>query len=624
MFPSFISPRSLPASRRALPFLFSIMNPFVTSNGNRCPYCDNQLAVKVSKGCNSIISVYKPPRGRPHIFSPVSAPTNAHKHGASLLDPFNISKRKVLGASVQLWPPRSGLPTLDREQRKKDTNGAPAPAAPLTAPTLLPTPSLPTSSATAPAPRRRRQRLDDYTAVDYPSLEDWVANTLPPIRALEAYQQPLDAHLRHLDDLPGVKSPTPEVESVREMYEREVREDELLLSRARAGPSRSHPHSAPLRLPTSIVHAGSPTRSLSPIDLSLRPLRPLSPSPDFPATVPLPIAAKARAAAKHSTATAPLRITTQLNNDWMNVSPASKTTSLTTFYVKKKARKAHRVFWIEDTPSWPEWSVSEATGAFAKLLGDAEVDHLHPKFKTWAAIRLTFVHAVTSECVIMLRKRDIECHELDATLRIFYPNDNNTIHIRKNLRAERTDVQNLYKSRSKAKRVVQETDSDSDVQIIEVRKCIKREDDDELPYRQQPRRRIDCIDINDTDDDSSTPALTTSSLPSPLQSSSSLPSPLPLSSESPMLRTPVIRWPTGVHVVDMVKGFKLMDSLASTGLSREDRFKRAFNEPYRQSTVTDQRAIYRAATPTEIKRGIDAGWSKEGLWSVWRKSLASA
>src|SRR6201996_4930570 len=257
-----------------------------------------------------------------------------------------------------------------------------------------------------------------------------------------------------------------------------------------------------------------------------------------------------------------------------------------------QAHKAHRVFWIEDTPSWPEWRVSEATGAFAKLLGNAEVDHLHPKFKTWAAIKLTFVHAVTSECVIMLRKRDIECHELNATLRIYYPNDNNTIHIRKNLRAERTDVRNLYKSQSKAKRVVQETDSDSDVQIVEVRKRIKREDDDELPYRQQPCRRIDCIDINDTDDDSSTPALTTSSLPSPLQSPSSLPSPLPLSSGSPMLHTPVIRWPTGVHVVDMVKGFKLMDSLASTGLSREDRFKRAFNEPYRQSTVTDQRAIY--------------------------------
>jgi len=45
---------------------------------------------------------------------------------------------------------------------------------------------------------------------------------------------------------------------------------------------------------------------------------------------------------------------------------------------------------------------------------------------------------------------------------------------------------------------------------------------------------------------------------------------------------------------------------------------------YHASTVTKQRMIYRSATRAEVKKGVDAQRTKAGLWSVWRKMLATA
>ncbi|KAJ7205837.1 hypothetical protein GGX14DRAFT_458452 [Mycena pura] len=304
-----------------------------------------------------------------------------------------------------------------------------------------------------------------------------------------------------------------------------------------------------------------------------------------------------------------------------------------TFHVKKKApastksfvvvywampKVAHRTFVIEDVPDWPRWRICEATGRFAELLGStADVELYFPKYTSWAEVRLTFVHTVTTDCVIMLRRAGVDCLDLERTICKFYP-QTDVVHIRKNLPGERTALRRLYKHSRRTDEHSTRTDADdSDVEVVSEKKRIKMEDDtgDEFSCRQRPRLHVDkdVVIINDNnDDDASTPTLTTaSSMSSPALSSSSLPT------------TTTIRWPAGIHVVDMVAGFRKMDSPELAAYDRKERFERAFDgHPYRTSTVTEQRAIYRSATHAEVKRGVDAGRTKDGLWSVWRRQLA--
>ncbi|KAJ7206603.1 hypothetical protein GGX14DRAFT_637678 [Mycena pura] len=636
------------------------MTHFMTPNGNRCPYCGNQLAVKVAKTGDMPNSRYirctnphQPDRVYFHRFpSPLLAPVNTAPPPASSLltaapptfsNPSTSSGKPTCSArgckSARLDPgcPRAmcrrhcneaGPCVLRAHERERVRKSAPAATA---------SPTAPPAQTAAPRARRHRQSIaSTLPFTDYSSLDDWIAHTLPPILALETHQQQRDAERSFLDELPGVKSPTPETETVRERYEREEREDAARLAlglrlsqehnNAAAGPSQSPP--PPLRLPASILQAGRP-RSFSP-PASLPSPRPISSSPDFPTRL-LPLASHKGKARATKTA-APLRIMTQLNADWMFTSP-----SPSTFHIKKKAPASARsfmvVYWaapntsrrtfvIDDVPAWPRWRICEATGRFAELLGaSADIELYFPKYTSWAEVRLTFVHTVTTDCVIMLRRAGVDCLHLEPTIRKFYP-DTDVVHIRKNLPGERAALRRLYKhSRIPT--------GDSDVEVVSEKKRIKTEDDagDELPRRQRPRLHVedDVVIIDDTDDDASTPTLTDDDASTPTlttaSSTSSAPSPA-LSSLS--LPTTTIRWPVGIHVVDMVAGFQKMDSPELAAYDRMERFKRAFEGyQYRASTVTEQRAIYRSATRAEVKKGVAAGRTKDGLWSVWRRQLAA-
>ena len=163
---------------------------------------------------------------------------------------------------------------------------------------------------------------------------------------------------------------------------------------------------------------------------------------------------------------------------------------------------------------------------------------------------------------------------------------------------------------------------DSDVEVVSEKKRLKTEDDasDERPRRQRPRLHIEVDDvvIVEDADDLSTPALTTTSATSTPSPASS-----PALSSSSLPDNTAVRWPTGVHVVDMVAGFQKMDSPELAAYDREERFKRAFvGYLYRPSTVTKHRTIYHSVTRAELKKGVAAGRKTEGLWSIWRKQRA--
>ncbi|KAJ7630262.1 hypothetical protein FB45DRAFT_531639 [Roridomyces roridus] len=430
-----------------------------------------------------------------------------------------------------------------------------------------------------------------------------------PMRLLDEYQQQqsvaMAARTDPLDSLFGVKSPTPDAESVRERHEREMREEEDLQ------------HA--LRL--SVTEQGR--RSLSPPvagpSRQIPDLAPLSPSPDLPETLTVPTSRRPQ-----------LNITTQLNPIWMGAkggpsvrgaptqsSQAASSSSTLHSRKHKISRQFLVVFWSDDEkphcvclidkcPSWPDWRVSEASGPLADVLGDnPEVDIYTVRYKTWTSTSLDAPHAVTVDTVLFLRRRGVECFKFDDAVATFFPKSASSRHLRLNLPQERTHLRQLYQTH---KPITIDDSSDSEVEVVkETVPRKKRRHDEEQTRRQRPKLTI-SVDTN-RDDHHESPPLTATSA-----SSSSTPASTPLTEQPP--------WPVGMYVVEMVEGFKSMATLQG---NRQDRFTASFpGYDYKPSTYDLQMLFFKAATPSDIKRGVDAGTSRAGLWTVWRKTVRTS
>jgi hypothetical protein len=170
----------------------------------------------------------------------------------------------------------------------------------------------------------------------FASHDDWMAQTAPPL----LYQPPNDARvaaqLERLDTLPGIKSPTPGRAASAEVdifATTDEEESEQLALGFSLSMSNIAAHNAD-------VYPAASTSSIS----QILDLRSLSPSPDLPASIPLPSPPPPpshRALTTTSKTVKPLRITTQLNADWMGTSSATQP--------KKKApsRSFVVVYWDE-------------------------------------------------------------------------------------------------------------------------------------------------------------------------------------------------------------------------------------------------------------------------------------
>ncbi|KAJ7840109.1 hypothetical protein B0H14DRAFT_3458369 [Mycena olivaceomarginata] len=446
-----------------------------------------------------------------------------------------------------------------------------------------PTPRAHKSQPAPPAPLR-------LPFTDYDSHNDWTNKTLPGIRALDNYTPPIDPvraqQLRHVDALAamaGIKSPSPD----------SVEDEDAQLA---------------LGIRMSLAQFNSTSGAGGAL------LSTLLPNPMF--SIGLVVSESGRLSRELPSSCAPSV-------------PLIIPQGHSQFHCGALAygRRGAQAFLINNVPSWPVWQASEATGSLtSRLSNGAVLDLLHPKFKKWVDMDLDHVHQLTPDCVVMFRRRGLDCINFEDTKDSFYP-PNVNIHIRDNLPGERATLRRLYSIKHRlpeAPRTPGSAAEDSDVEIVgEKRTRVKQENFEDLlaPRRQRPRLRIDtdkCIVI---DDDIDTPTLTTaSSLPSSVPSSSA-PSPTFSSAPSPSLSStsPTISWPTSEFVIDMIAGFKRMECQDFKGLARHDRFERAFKRPYITSTVSEQKAIYAAATEEEVQKGVDAGRSKDGLWSVWRK-----
>ncbi|KAJ6463106.1 hypothetical protein DFH09DRAFT_1295913 [Mycena vulgaris] len=284
----------------------------------------------------------------------------------------------------------------------------------------------------------------------------------------------------------------------------------------------------------------------------------------------------------------PLNITTQMNEVWMGSNGGPDVQGQppsSTFHIKQGSsrrpftdpRTVERIivvyfdedgvahtFFIERCLHWPTWRVSEATGVFAVLLADVSVLDLYtPKYKTWITIGADFVHQVTTDCVIMLRKRGVRCIDEDKVIESFYPTTAPP-HLRYNLPAERTAVRKEHTRRKATSATAaglghkSDDESDEEIEVVhEVRKnkrALKEvEDASFLPPRQRPRLSI-TTDVIVVDDDSPPPTTTSSvfSTASALASTSSAattPASSPHPASAPL--APLAPWPAGLYVVDM-------------------------------------------------------------------------
>ncbi|KAJ7693790.1 hypothetical protein B0H14DRAFT_3530943 [Mycena olivaceomarginata] len=376
--------------------------------------------------------------------------------------------------------------------------------------------------------------------------------SLHPMQAFNRWQEREQDHgnaaavIRCLDNLYGVKSPTPETETVHEQFAREEREDtelELGIQLSLAHPQLTLQQAGPLQLhlPSPIQQAGR-LRSLSASPELLAALFPtlssfssLSPPQPFPtpalsraqapnvtakeaATPPVP--RKRRPAASMQKSTAPLRITTQLNKDWMAAKGGpipqatathatfhtARTTNRFTVVFVDEAPKLQTAICIDTCPQWPDYVFDNPT--LARLGIDTAAMELYSTVQgAFISITKEYFHSVATNSVTLLRQPGVQRSDLDHIISTFFPSTK-SLHLRYNVSGKRAAVRAAYKEQDATPIVVVDDNSDSEVEVTSGKRLIKREPGVSPPWRRP------CLSINTTLSRSSAPGSSTTPTPS--------------------------------------------------------------------------------------------------------------
>ncbi|KAJ6464031.1 hypothetical protein C8R45DRAFT_1107603 [Mycena sanguinolenta] len=651
--------------------------PVITPYGIECPLCGNLLAIEVAKegkmpgsgyvSCRSVLHRDDPFFHRVHAPKPKKAIT------ASPATQSSSSSTRVHPTCANAMCRKHCILQIARcsvSKHKKNPRTRSNPAKPVSNHTPFP------DSAS----------VSRLLGGDFASYDEWMAATTRPIEALDQLHQREQAfgnlamEERRLDSLYGVKSPTPETETLEEWNARQDREDAERLERglhmSLAHPQPGSQEAGPsLRLPSPIQHPGR-LRSLSltpdppatffpslraPNSLSLHAPTPTlgrAAAPDVPGTVK-PARKRLDAPSVQKTPKAPpLRITTQMNKDWMdrNGGPqvAGSSTPIpppSTFHLKKTvARRGfadpqqvrrftvvyfdkndeaakHRV--IQDCPDWPQYSFNAEA---LEKLGDniMELEMYSSKHGVWIAIDISYVHTLSTDCTILLRRAGIRGRDEHKTITTFISTPTPP-HIRYNLPAEKSAVRSEYKE---ADVVISDSDSDTDVKRKRKMRTVKpstevidiSDSDSDVvvtsrPPRQRPRLTIDTSPRLSASSSSASesPSTLFSAGPSTSSSTSTPAPPSPLPSQHV--------WPYGMYTVDMVSGFMAMDSEDLKAVPQPQRFRQVYNAPYAKSTYGDQTRLWKRVMskyPELGNKALAGQRTSEGLRAMLRKRVQIA
>ncbi|KAJ7818011.1 hypothetical protein B0H13DRAFT_2456394 [Mycena leptocephala] len=395
------------------------------------------------------------------------------------------------------------------------------------------TSSVPNTIAIAPPPLPRQQPADPW----HLSFDDILTDVTRPLRLLSEYQAQEEARAaeegRLLDIAVGILPESPEL-SVEDELMRRMEQDDCAfayrLSQELNGANGDlFPPSPP---PTAIA---GPSR-----------LRALSPSPDLPShiTIPSPLPALSRATAPDTTGTnkrprqrvgaasavakhrptPSFNITTQMNQTWMSQNgggstsssqtlPPSQATPLpsTVFHVRQGGsrrqfadrRQMERFTLLYLTGSdprilsvdaseltvvpWPSYQLSTDKKTCDALGTDLQqdLDVFLECQRVWMSIDTTFIHSVSKDCVVVVRRRGVHGPEDDEIIEKFLPRTAPApAHLRYNVKAECTAVRaTLNTLKGNAPLIILDSDSDNDMEVSAItaastsrKRRIKRED----------------------------------------------------------------------------------------------------------------------------------------------------
>ncbi|KAJ7052459.1 hypothetical protein C8F01DRAFT_1261610 [Mycena amicta] len=423
------------------------------------------------------------------------------------------------------------------------------------------------------------------------------------------------------------------------------------------------------QMPTPSLPLPPPSSAPSIQPMQARPSTPPPPPSSQPRTR-LPAASLLRAAAK------PLRMTTQMNSDWMEANGASSTTPIhihrastnRNFVDARLVKRFHLVSFItpgksplaqviDECATWPTWQVSEAgdddVGQLVEGLAEhAKLDVYDPDRRLWFAIKLSTPHRLTPGCTIFLRRRDPgwDDAEIEAVVAKYLPPP--APHMRYNLAAERKAVRKAYKQLKTASTQRPSTrttayhppspslspslsatpsPSPSPSPMLpslplmiddEVPSSAMLTDDDlpskrtfdEMDNSSEPRHVRPRLTIS-TDIASFPSTLTTPALSATLSSAPPSAGPsTPLSTTAP-LPFAAPKGFAGMYVVDIVAGFNAID--AGTG-DLATRFETVFpGRRYKQVTYHENHRKWREGSAQLRDATLKAGRTKAGLWRAY-------
>jgi phosphotransferase system IIB component len=321
-------------------------------------------------------------------------------------------------------------------------------------------------------------------------------------------------------------------------------------------------------------------------------------------------------------------ITTQMNPTWMReYEDRTKAKSGKKGLLRidpAVVRKFNLVFWdddnrdaaiicIHDCPQWPIFILHSSPDILKRLGEDiTDIDLYHLKHRVWVQIDLTYPHSISTDAYIFLRRRGVQCVDLDNLIERF---SKPAARIRLDMHLERQMARNKLKKNKKGKVVAEE--SDSDIEFVMGQSAIKRRRIKQELNLEYPPLWCKEVALPLTGPGSSAsfpisiPNTPTSYLP-PCHPSSR--------SSSPVVHpVPTRPWPAGMFMVDMVHGFRRMDNLI--GMTVQERFEDVFGEPYVRSTYADQRRRWLLASEKQREVALAGNRTVTGLWSMFARGV---
>lgn len=340
----------------------------------------------------------------------------------------------------------------------------------------------------------------------------------------------------------------------------------------------------------------------------------------------------------------PMRITTQMSDAWMRehidntaqprpqaltgrgrrpVADITLVQRFTLVYWDSDNTKPVTLIVDSECSAWPSWQLSLSPLTLDKLgTNITAVEVFSQEYYTWLEISLTFVHTLSTGCVVFLRRPKTACLDEQVYRDLFLLAPPVKAHLRYGMTAQRTSVLQKLRAQGPYTTVEPSPVDDDKVIVIDSRKRLVKEEADDYTTPMK-RRRIDSI-LGSASQPIFIPASpSASSSSSPRTPSLSLAPLSPFSGSSTPVSDLRPRWPHGMYAVNMVHGMMQMNAkdLIAAFPDNSQRFEHIFGHPLKITTFNDQKRRWKKAGTALQAAVLAGGRTPTGLWAVVIKAV---